>query len=118
MVDSPAHLDVVDRALGDGHPEIRVCLELDVSWRPLAGQPLVPHRHPALAALHPAAGRGRRPGHRPAAGFHLVGVMGYEGQIAGLGDAPPGHPVRARLIRGIQDRSAANCASGGPRRSA
>ncbi len=32
--------------------------------------------------------------------------MGYEGQIAGLGDAPPGHPVRARLIRGIQDRSA------------
>jgi D-serine deaminase-like pyridoxal phosphate-dependent protein len=40
-------------------------------------------------------------------GFRLVGVMGYEGQIAGLGDAPPGHPVRARLIRAIQDRSAA-----------
>ena len=37
MVDSPAHLDVVDQALGDGHPEIRVCLGLDVSWRPLAG---------------------------------------------------------------------------------
>jgi hypothetical protein len=31
--------------------------------------------------------------------------MGYEGQIAGLGDAPPGHPVRARLIRLIQARS-------------
>ncbi|HJY73946.1 MAG TPA: alanine racemase, partial [Streptosporangiaceae bacterium] len=41
MVDSAAHLDVVDQALGSGHPEIRVCLELDVSWRPLAGQPLV-----------------------------------------------------------------------------
>ncbi len=39
MVDSAAHLDVVDQALGDGHPEIRVCLELDVSWRPLAGRP-------------------------------------------------------------------------------
>ena len=38
-------------------------------------------------------------------GFRLVGVMGYEGQIAGLGDAPPGHPVRARLIRLIQGRS-------------
>ena len=25
--------------------------------------------------------------------------MGYEGQIAGLGDAPPGHPARGRLIR-------------------
>ena len=31
--------------------------------------------------------------------------MGYEGQIAGLGDAPPGHPVRAQLIRLIQGRS-------------
>jgi D-serine deaminase-like pyridoxal phosphate-dependent protein len=30
--------------------------------------------------------------------------MGYEGQIAGLGDAPPGHPVRAQLIRLIQAR--------------
>src|SRR6516225_3311366 len=73
MVDSAGHLDVVDQAVGDGHAEIRVCLELDVSWRPR---------------------------------FRLVGLMGYEGQIAGLGDAPPGHPVRARLIQGIQDRSA------------
>jgi D-serine deaminase-like pyridoxal phosphate-dependent protein len=34
-------------------------------------------------------------------------VMGYEGQIAGLGDAPPGHPVRGQLIRVMQARSAA-----------
>src|SRR4051812_19695581 len=34
MVDSVAHLDLVDAALGADHPEIRVCLELDVSWRP------------------------------------------------------------------------------------
>jgi D-serine deaminase-like pyridoxal phosphate-dependent protein len=39
------------------------------------------------------------------AAFRLAGVMGYEGQIAGLGDAPPGHPVRAQLIRLIQSRS-------------
>ena len=106
MVDSAGHLDVVNRALGDGHPEIRVCLELDVSWRPLAGQPLVhigTRRSPLYAPRQAAAVAGaitRR------AGFRLVGVMGYEGQIAGLGDTPPGHPVRARLIRGIQDRSA------------
>jgi D-serine deaminase-like pyridoxal phosphate-dependent protein len=106
MVDSVEHLDVVDRALGDGHPEVRVCLELDVSWRPLAGQPLV-HigtRRSPLYTPKQAAGVARAITRRP--GFCLVGVMGYEGQIAGLGDAPPGHPVRARLIRGIQDRSA------------
>jgi D-serine deaminase-like pyridoxal phosphate-dependent protein len=106
MTDSPAHLDLVDRALGDGHPEIRVCLDLDVSWRPLADRPLVhlgtrrsPLHAPRQAAVFAAtiAARG---------GFRLAGVMGYEGQIAGLGDAPPGHPARARLIRLIQDRSA------------
>jgi D-serine deaminase-like pyridoxal phosphate-dependent protein len=107
MADSTEHLDVVNRALGDGHPEIRVCLELDVSWRPLAGQSLVhigTRRSPLYTprqAADVAAAITRR------AGFRLVGMMGYEGQIAGLGDAPPGHPVRARLIRGIQDHSAA-----------
>jgi D-serine deaminase-like pyridoxal phosphate-dependent protein len=105
MVDSTAQLDVVDRALGEDHPEIRVCLELDVSWRPLAGKPLLhigtwrsPVHEPRQAA-ELAVLITRRPG------FRLVGVMGYEGQIAGLGDAPPGHPVRAQLIRVIQARS-------------
>ena len=56
--------------------------------------------------LTPRAGGGLRPRDHRRPGFRLVGVMGYEGQIAGLGDAPPGHPVRARLIRQIQARSA------------
>jgi D-serine deaminase-like pyridoxal phosphate-dependent protein len=106
MVDSAEHLDVADQALGDGHPEIRVCLELDVSWRPVAGRPVV-HigtRRSPLYTPRQAADVARAITRRP--GFRLVGLMGYEGQIAGLGDAPPGHPVRARLIRGIQDRSA------------
>ncbi len=105
MVDSAAHLDVVDRALGDGHPEVRVCLELDVSWRPLARNPLVhigtrrsPVHEPRQAAELATVITSRK-------GFRLAGVMGYEGQIAGLPDAPPGHPVRAQLIRFIQARS-------------
>ncbi len=102
MTDSEAHLDVVDRALGDGHPEIRACLDLDVSWRPLVRKPAVhigTRRSPLFTpeqAADFAATVTRRPG------FRLVGVMGYEGQIAGLGDAPPGHPLRAQLIRLIQ----------------
>jgi D-serine deaminase-like pyridoxal phosphate-dependent protein len=105
MTDSQAHLDVVDRVLGDGHPEIRVCLDLDVSWRPLARRPAV-HIGTFRSPLHTpeqAADFARTIIRRP--GFRLAGVMGYEGQIAGLGDAPPGHPVRARLIRLIQGRS-------------
>jgi D-serine deaminase-like pyridoxal phosphate-dependent protein len=106
-IDSPAHLDFIDATLGGGgHPELRVCLDLDMSWRPLPRGPVVhvgtwrsPLRTPAEAALF-AETVLKRPG------FTLVGVLGYEGQIAGLGDAPPGRPVRAALVRAMQARSA------------
>jgi D-serine deaminase-like pyridoxal phosphate-dependent protein len=106
-VDSVGHLDFIDATLGAGHPPIRVCLDLDMSWRPLPYGPVVqvgtwrsPLRTPAEAALFAEAIL-RRPG------FTLVGVLGYEGQIAGLGDAPPGRPLRARVVQAMQARSAA-----------
>jgi D-serine deaminase-like pyridoxal phosphate-dependent protein len=106
-IDSAGHLDFIDATMGAGHPQIRVCLDLDMSWRPLARGPVVqigtwrsPLRSPAEAALF-AQTVLKRPG------FSLVGVLGYEGQIAGLGDAPPGRPVRAALVQAMQARSSA-----------
>jgi D-serine deaminase-like pyridoxal phosphate-dependent protein len=106
-IDSAGHLDFIDATLGADHPAIRVCIDLDMSWRPLSYGPVVqigtwrsPLRTPAQAALFAEAIL-RRPG------YSLVGVLGYEGQIAGLGDAPPGHPVRARIVQVMQARSAA-----------
>ncbi|SDH62366.1 D-serine deaminase, pyridoxal phosphate-dependent [Lentzea fradiae] len=101
MVDSLEHLDLVDAAIGP-HADIRVCLELDVSWRPLPGVHIGPRRssvHTVSQARSLAADITRR------SGFRLVGVMAYEGQIAGLGDNPPGQPFRALGIRFIQGRS-------------
>lgn len=101
MVDSTEHLDFVDAAVGP-HADIRVCLELDVSWRPLPGVHIGPRRssiHTPLQAKVLAAKVVRRQG------FKLVGVMAYEGQIAGLGDNPPGQPLRALGIRLIQAKS-------------
>jgi D-serine deaminase-like pyridoxal phosphate-dependent protein len=106
-IDSAGHLDFIDATVGADHPAIRVCIDLDMSWRPLSYGPVVqigtwrsPLRTPAQAALFAEAIL-RRPG------YSLVGVLGYEGQIAGLGDAPPGHPVRARIVQAMQTRSAA-----------
>jgi D-serine deaminase-like pyridoxal phosphate-dependent protein len=106
-IDSDGHLDFIDATIGAGHPQIRVCLDLDMSWRPLTRGPVVqigtwrsPLRSPAEAALF-AQTVLKRPG------FALVGVLGYEGQIAGLGDAPPGRPVRAALVQAMQARSSA-----------
>jgi D-serine deaminase-like pyridoxal phosphate-dependent protein len=76
-----------------------------MSWRPLAHGPVIqvgtwrsPLRTPAEASVF-AETVLKRPG------FSLVGVLGYEGQIAGLGDAPPGRPLRAVLVRAMQARS-------------
>jgi D-serine deaminase-like pyridoxal phosphate-dependent protein len=103
-VDSGEHLDAVDAAVGPSRPDIRLCLELDASWRPLGrswlhvGTRRSPvHSVPQARQLAESVVRRK--------GFRLVGVMAYEGQIAGLGDAPPGRPLRARALRWMQNRS-------------
>jgi D-serine deaminase-like pyridoxal phosphate-dependent protein len=107
MVDSVEHLDLVDAALGSEHPDIRIALELDVSWRPVAHRSFLhigTRRSPVHTASQAAAFAKialRRKG------FTLVGMMGYEGQIAGLGDVPPGRPFRGAALKFIQKRSGA-----------
>jgi D-serine deaminase-like pyridoxal phosphate-dependent protein len=111
MVDSVAHLDLVDAALGDGHPEIRVCIELDVSWRPLLGRDFAhigSRRSPVFTAAQ-AEALAKVIRSRP--GFRLVGLMGYEGQIAGLGDRPAGKPLFGAALRWVQSRSAPELAA-------
>jgi D-serine deaminase-like pyridoxal phosphate-dependent protein len=103
MVDNLEQLDLIDAVVPPGRrPVLRVCLDLDASWRPLPGTHIGVRRSPlhSPAAIGALAGRiAARPGVR------LVGVMSYEAQIAGLGDAPPGRPVYGGLVRWIQRRS-------------
>ncbi|MFI5639279.1 amino acid deaminase/aldolase [Streptomyces goshikiensis] len=100
MVDDPAQLELIDRSRAGGAQEIRVCLELDTALRLLGGKVRVgalrsPLREPAqLADLARAVSA------RP--GFRVVGVMGYEGHVAGVGDALAGRPLRSRVIRLMQ----------------
>ncbi|MDT5037655.1 MAG: hypothetical protein QOE03_2840 [Micromonosporaceae bacterium] len=103
MVDDVAQLDAVDAVVGPGGREtVRICIDLDASWRPLPGTHLGVRRSP----VHSAAAAGRLAAAivgRP--GFRLVGLMSYEAQIAGLADTPPGRPLRGAVIRAIQTRS-------------
>ncbi|GAA1570538.1 amino acid deaminase/aldolase [Dactylosporangium maewongense] len=104
MVDSTAQLDLIDSVIpaGERAGAVRVCIDLDASWRPMSSVHIGVRRSPVHSARQAgelaAAIAGR-------AGFRLVGLMSYEAQIAGLGDAPPGRPVRGALIRMIQSRS-------------
>ncbi|MEV0997657.1 amino acid deaminase/aldolase [Nonomuraea sp. NPDC050202] len=103
-VDSAAHLDYIEAAVAAVRPraEIRLCLDLDaayVAFGRRAGALRSPVREPHEAA-DLAAEIAKRPG------FRLVGLLAYEAQIAGVGDAPPSNAARARLIRLMQALSA------------
>ena len=105
MVDEVDQLDVVDSVARPGQREpLRLCLDLDASWR-AAGRVHVgvrrsPVHTPSEAGELAAMIAARR-------GFNLVGVMSYEAQIAGLGDAPPSRPLRGLAIRTMQQLSLA-----------
>ncbi|MGP3980339.1 amino acid deaminase/aldolase [Streptomyces sp. KR80] len=102
MVDDTAQLDLIDASRGGpgGSEEIRVCLELDTSLHLLGGLVRVGPRRSPLRTPAGLADLARAIAHRP--GFRLVGLMAYEGHIAGVGDAIAGRPLRSRAIRLMQ----------------
>ncbi|QEO09559.1 amino acid deaminase/aldolase [Protaetiibacter larvae] len=100
MVDSLKHLDLVDSiAPPSQRATIRLCLELDASYRnPVLGHVGVRRSpvHEPVEAGSLAAAIAQRPG------FRLVGMMAYEAQIAGVGNAGLGNVA----IRAMQKASA------------
>ncbi|MCP2237570.1 D-serine deaminase, pyridoxal phosphate-dependent [Prauserella halophila] len=114
MVDSTEHLDAIDAALGAGgrgadgwgaHPEFRVALDLDASWRPVPRLHVGTRRSPVFRPRSAQQLASRIAERR---GFRLVGMMAYEGQIAGVPDG--GRGLEARIVRWVQRRSAAELA--------
>jgi D-serine deaminase-like pyridoxal phosphate-dependent protein len=131
MVDSLAQLDLLDAALaaapasspssgmprasagGHARHPVRVCLELDAGLWLLDGRVRIgakrsPVHTPAQAAALARAIVARE-------GVELVGMMAYESQIAGLGDAPSGPgltlQLRAAAVRLLQTLSARELAA-------
>ncbi|KJY16377.1 MULTISPECIES: amino acid deaminase/aldolase [unclassified Streptomyces] len=100
MVDDPAQLELIDGARDGGGEEIRVCLELDTALRLLGGRIRVGARRSPLREPEQLAALARTVAARP--GFRVVGLMAYEGHVAGVGDALAGRPLRSRAIRLMQ----------------
>ncbi|MFI5763360.1 MULTISPECIES: amino acid deaminase/aldolase [unclassified Streptomyces] len=100
MIDDPAQLELVDRARDGGAEEIRVCLELDTALQLFGGRVRVGARRSPLREPAQLAELARAVSARP--GFRVVGLMGYEGHVAGVGDALAGRPLRSRAIRLMQ----------------
>jgi D-serine deaminase-like pyridoxal phosphate-dependent protein len=93
MVDGPGQLDHMRRVLPTGAHPVRVCLDLDASLRMLGGRVHLGMRRSPTHTAREAGALARQVHDDPR--FRLVGVMSYEGQIAGLGN-------EKRSVRGFQ----------------
>jgi D-serine deaminase-like pyridoxal phosphate-dependent protein len=101
MIDDPDHLDVVDSVRHSLAVPVRVAIDVDAGLR-VGGQHVGPKRSPLhepdqVVALARTV-QDRR-------GFRLVGVMTYEGQVAGLPDHVPTQRARSLIVRGLKQAS-------------
>jgi D-serine deaminase-like pyridoxal phosphate-dependent protein len=103
MVDCAEHLDLIESVLGTGAGAVRVCMDLDAGWWPLRGRMKVGPKRSPVHTVEQAVELAREIQRRPQ--LELVGMMAYEGQIAGVGDKPPGRRFRGAAIRFMQRRS-------------
>ena len=103
MIDDVAHLDLVDSVRGSQSEEIRIALDIDAGLR-LGNQHVGPKRSPLYdrAAVVEIA---RMVTARD--GFRLVGVMTYEGQVAGVPDDVPGQRAKSLVVRRLKQASVA-----------
>lgn len=101
MIDSPEHLHLLDEVAPPGsRPEVRVAIDLDLAYEPPRAGRVTGRigvwRSP-VATAQQARALARVVVARP--GVRLVGAMGYEAQIAGVGDALPEDSATGRLGR-------------------
>jgi D-serine deaminase-like pyridoxal phosphate-dependent protein len=104
MVDCVEHLEAIEAVLGADAPPIRVCIDIDASWWALGGRIKVGPKRSPVHTVEQAVALAREIERRPQ--IELDALMAYEGQIAGVGDQPPGRRFRGAAIRFMQRRSA------------
>jgi len=105
MVDDVDQLEQIQSAsAASGGGKVRVCIDVDAGWPILGGRVRVGVKRSPVHSPRQAAALAREVVARE--GLELVGIMAYEAQIAGLGDSPPGRPLRGWAIRWMQRRSA------------
>jgi D-serine deaminase-like pyridoxal phosphate-dependent protein len=101
MVDSIAHIDQIERVARPYRIDLPACLDIDMSVD-FPGLHFGVWRSPLhdIEGVRPVLARIQAAGH-----VHLEGVMGYEAQIAGVGDRLTGQAARSAMVRQFKRRS-------------
>ena len=101
MVDDTAHLDLADLVRSTPGVRFRVAIDIDAGLR-VGGQHVGPKRSPlydSSSVLRLARSVVDR------TGFHLAGVMTYEGQVAGVPDIVPSQRAKSLVVRRLKSAS-------------
>jgi len=109
MIDCVEHLDAIEAVLGAAAAPVRVCIDIDASWWALGGRIKIGPKRSPVHSVEQAVALAREIEQRPQ--IELDALMAYDGQIAGVGDRPPGQRQRGTAIRFMQRRSAAELAA-------
>ena len=102
-VDCVEHLDMIESVLGSQAGAVRLSLEIDLGWQGARGRIRAGARRSPIRTAAQAVALAEEISRRDK--LELVAIMGYESQIAGVGDEPPHQPVRARMIKWMQKNS-------------
>jgi D-serine deaminase-like pyridoxal phosphate-dependent protein len=103
MVDSEEQINLIEAAVGAVRAPLRVCLDFDASyWVARDWIKLGPKRTPVHT---PAQARDLARAIERSPAVRLVGMMCYEGHIAGLGDVAPRNPLKTSLLQRMQAAS-------------
>ena len=103
MVDAVEQLEMIRQAGAGSTAVVDVCLDADAGLWFLGGRVRVGPRRSPLHTPAEIAAFAREVNARK--GLRIAGMMAYEGQIAGVGDHPAGHPFRGLAIRAMQSLS-------------
>jgi D-serine deaminase-like pyridoxal phosphate-dependent protein len=108
MVDSTEHLDLIEEAASSFVAPVRVAMDIDLSWWPLRGLVKIGPKRSPIRTAEQAVALAQEIGRRERT--RLVGLMAYEGQIAGVADNVPRKAITNLLIRTMQSASAKDVA--------
>jgi len=108
MVDDPGQIGLIEAARAGGRAEIRVCLEMDTALHLLGGKVRIGARRSPLRTPEELADFARWVHKHP--GYRVVGLMAYEGHVAGVGDAIAGRPLRSAAVQTMQRKARAELA--------
>ncbi len=108
MVDCVEHLDLIEEAATAFVAPVRVAMDIDLSWWPLGGHLKIGPKRSPVRTAEQAVALAQEIDRREH--IRLVGLMAYEGQIAGVGDNVPRKALSNLMVRGMQSRSARDVA--------